>query len=89
MLPEDAKARRKEAFEKAMEQSQVDEHFHPVDPNDKPVSYTDDVFREAAIQWLIRTDQVLLFFSYHFHFYISSHHANSLFRLLNIPPSKI
>lgn len=58
MLPEDAKTRRKEALEKTMEQSQMDEHFRPVDPNDKPVSYTDDVFKEAAIQWLIETDQV-------------------------------
>lgn len=58
MLPEDAKTRCKEALEKTMEQSQMDEHFRPVDPNDKPVSYTDDVFKEAVIQWLIETNQV-------------------------------
>ena len=55
MLPEDAKARCKEALEKAMEQTQVDKHFRP---NNKPVHYMDEVFKEATIQWLIETDQV-------------------------------
>ena len=70
MLPEDAKARRKEALEKLMEQTQVDEHFHPVNPDDKPVPYTDDVFKEAAIQWLIETDQV----PFVLYSNVSSHH---------------
>ena len=43
-----------------MEQTQVDEHFHAIDPNNKPVHYMDEVFKEAAIQWLIETDQVYL-----------------------------
>jgi hypothetical protein len=58
MLPEDAKARRKAALEKVMEQTQVDDHFRPMKPEDKPTPYSDEVFKQAAIQWLIETDQV-------------------------------
>ena len=57
MLPEDAKARRAEAIAK-MEQTRVDDHFHQISPEDKPTPYSDAVFKEAAIQWLIETDQV-------------------------------
>jgi hypothetical protein len=62
MLPEDARARRQEALEKVMEQAQVDDHFLPLKPEDKPVPYSDGLFKEASIQWLIETDQVLLIF---------------------------
>jgi hypothetical protein len=62
MLPEDAKARRKEALEKLIEQTQVNDHFHPMMPDDKPTPYSDEAFKEAAIQWLIETDQVRLNF---------------------------
>ena len=71
MLPEDSKARCQEALENLMQQTQVDEHFNSVNPNDKPVPYTDDVFKEAAIQWLIETDQVLFILYSNF----SSHHC--------------
>jgi len=62
MLPDDTKARRQEALERALEQTQVDDHFHVVKPEDKPEPYSDDVFKEAALQWLIETDQVCLMF---------------------------
>ena len=62
MILEDAKARRKEATAKAMEQTQVDEHFHRAAPEDKPAPYSDKAFREAALQWLIQTDQVSYIF---------------------------
>jgi hypothetical protein len=58
MLPNDAKARRREALEKAMEQTQVSDHFQVVKPEDKPEAYSDDVFKEATLRWLIETDQV-------------------------------
>lgn len=58
MLPEDAKARRKEATANAKEQTQVNDHFHKVNPEDKPAPYSDEFFNEAAIRWLIETDQV-------------------------------
>ena len=58
MIPEDAKARCKEANAKAMEQSQINDHFHQAAPEDKPTPYLDKAFREAALQWLVQTDQV-------------------------------
>lgn len=58
MLPDDAKARRQKDLERALEQTQVNDHFHLVKPEDKPEPYSDNGFREAAIQWLIETDQV-------------------------------
>ena len=57
MIPEDAKARHAEAITK-MEQTQVDDHFHRVGPEDKPMPYSDGAFKDAAIRWLIETDQV-------------------------------
>ena len=60
MLPEDAKARRTEAHE-ALKQTRVGDHFTTIDPaNDhkKLDPFTQDLFKEAAIQWLVETDQV-------------------------------
>jgi hypothetical protein len=65
MLPEDAKARRQEALEKAMEQTQVDDHFKILKPEDKPVPYSESLFKDALIQWLVETDQVW-FLAFHF-----------------------
>lgn len=56
MIPEDASARRQEADTK--EQSQVDDHFVRINPEDRPVPFSDALFKDAAIQWLIETDQV-------------------------------
>ncbi|KAI9440271.1 hypothetical protein F5148DRAFT_989071 [Russula earlei] len=61
MLPKDAKTRHKEALDKVMEQSQVNDHFHPMNPDDRPTPYSDEVFKEAALQWLIKTDQITTF----------------------------
>ena len=58
MLPNDAKTRREEAREKSMEQTQVSDHFNVVKLEDKPEPYSDEVFKEAALRWLIETDQV-------------------------------
>ena len=70
MLPDDAKARRAQAHE-ALKQTQVGDHFTTVDPaNDhkKLDPFTQVLFKEAAIQWLVETDQVsrliLLFSSF-------------------------
>jgi len=56
MLPEDTKGRR-DALQ-SLQQSAVDEHFKQVAPEDKPITYSDEVFKEAAIEWLIETNQV-------------------------------
>jgi hypothetical protein len=58
MIPEDAKMRRQEAIANAKEQTQVDDHLRQVKPKEKPVAYSDELFKEAVIQWLIETDQV-------------------------------
>jgi len=41
-----------------LQQSQVNEHFELAKPEDKPKFYTDEIFKEAVIQWLIKTNQV-------------------------------
>jgi hypothetical protein len=57
MLPGDAKER-KAAEHIALQQTQVNDHFSKTQPEDKPPPYTDELFKEAAIEWLIQTDQV-------------------------------
>jgi hypothetical protein len=58
MLPEDSAARKLDETAAASKQGRVDQHFETIKPEDKPVPYSDAIFREAAIQWLIQTDQV-------------------------------
>jgi hypothetical protein len=57
MLPEDTKSRKAEIEEK-LQQTQVNDHFEKVQPEKKPEPYSDELFKEAAIQWLVETDQV-------------------------------
>jgi len=61
MLPEDAKAPHTEQLEILKKQTTVDDHFSVQKPNQTPKPYSDSLFEEAAIQWLIETDQVCLF----------------------------
>ena len=60
MLPEDSAARKAAALEAIakVQQGRVDEHFEMIKPGDKPTQYSDSTFRDAALQWLIQTDQV-------------------------------
>ena len=60
MLPKCSRERCLKAVEKAQaEQTQVDSHCGPAPPRlEKPAPYSDELFNEAAIQWLIETDQV-------------------------------
>ena len=63
MLPEDSQARRAAKQEMALQQSAMDSHFSKAPKNiplekPKPKAYSDALFREAAIQWLVETDQV-------------------------------
>lgn len=59
MLPEDTKARKAQIKEK-LEQTHVNDHFAKAPPENKPEPYSDELFKEAAIQWLVETDQVRL-----------------------------
>ncbi|KIJ89926.1 hypothetical protein K443DRAFT_60052, partial [Laccaria amethystina LaAM-08-1] len=63
MLPEDSKTRRDAAAEK-LKQLQVDDHFTVIPEEEKPMPYSDEVFKEAAIQWLIETDQPIQAFEH-------------------------
>ena len=57
MLPEDSKARRAALLE-SLRQTNVTKHFSEAKPEDKPSPYSDELFRQAAVQYLIETDQV-------------------------------
>ncbi|KAH9920576.1 hypothetical protein B0H21DRAFT_701957, partial [Amylocystis lapponica] len=56
MLAEDMKARK---AQKKNDQGTLDEHVWPEAPKERVVAYSDEGFHEAAIQWLINTDQPL------------------------------
>ena len=60
MLPNDAKRRKDLAKVTAenLRQLAIDEHFKQEAPEDKPILYSDALFQEAAIEWLIETNQV-------------------------------
>lgn len=60
MLPEDSANRKAAALEATSktQQGRVDEHFETIKPGDKPIPYSDTLFQDFAIQWLIQTDQV-------------------------------
>jgi hypothetical protein len=86
MLPEDTKKRRVSMIEDSLYQSQVHEHFDMAKPEDKPKVYTDEIFKEAAIRWLIETNQVRTAIPC-LHTVLNIY--DSLFRLSSIPRSKI
>ncbi|KIM41959.1 hypothetical protein M413DRAFT_37461, partial [Hebeloma cylindrosporum] len=56
MLPEDTRARR-EALLESLRQTNVTDHFTEAKPAERVAPYTDELFKEAAIQWLVETDQ--------------------------------
>jgi hypothetical protein len=55
MLPNDTKNRRNTSMKDT--QQRLDPHLEEK-PRERVIPYTDDLFREAAIQWLVSTDQV-------------------------------
>lgn len=59
MLPDDSKARRQALHEK-LSQTTVDNHYMVQKPEEKPIiiPYSDERFRDAAIQWFVEMDQV-------------------------------
>jgi hypothetical protein len=56
MLPKDTKNRRHATMKDT--QQRLDPHLEEKPPRERVITYTDDLFREAAIQWLVSTDQV-------------------------------
>lgn len=57
MLKNDVEARKKQVQASA-EQSFIDDHAVPIVPKERAVPYSDELFEQAAIEWLIETDQV-------------------------------
>jgi len=62
MLPEDSTARKIAQVEAAAltQQTHINDHFKVLKLENKPTPNSDALFREAAIQWLVETDQVCL-----------------------------
>lgn len=58
MLPKDTKAWQQILHEASLHQTGVNDHFAKANPENKPKPYTNELYKEAAIQWLIETDQV-------------------------------
>lgn len=59
MLPKDTLARREKL--KLQEQTRLDAHLVEKPPPERIVKYTDAIYCEAAIEWLLATDQVCSF----------------------------
>jgi hypothetical protein len=57
MLPKDAKKRRNNAASTEA-QLRLDPHLREKPRKEKVVAYNDELFRDAAIEWLVSTDQV-------------------------------
>lgn len=58
MLPDDSKARRKQALDENLRQTNVNDHFKPAPKEEKLEPYSDELFKQTAIEWLIVTNQV-------------------------------
>jgi len=60
MLPQDVKDRKTAAaLTKAnAEQMTIDGHLQPIICNNMVIPYSDSLFREATIEWLVSTNQV-------------------------------
>jgi hypothetical protein len=56
MLPKDAKSRRQATMKDT--QQRLDPHLEEKPARERIIPYTDDLFREAAIEWLVSNDQV-------------------------------
>ena len=59
MLPEDTKARRAQVLEENLRQTNVNDHFKPAPKEAQRDLYTDELFRQASVEWLIETNQVM------------------------------
>ncbi len=57
MLPEDTRARR--AASAQSRQGTLDPHLQECSSTEQVIRYSDDLFQEVAIAWLVSTDQVL------------------------------
>ena len=56
MLPKDAEKRRKDI--QAKNQPRLDPHLREKPQKERTIPYTDELFCDTAIEWLVSTDQV-------------------------------
>jgi len=57
MLPKDVQER-KDKVANAAKQCRLDSHLEEIPAQERVAPYTDHLFREATIEWLVSTDQV-------------------------------
>lgn len=56
MLPKDAEKRCKDL--QAKNQARLDPHLREKPPKERMIPYTEELFCDAAVEWLVSTDQV-------------------------------
>jgi hypothetical protein len=61
MIPKDVAERKKATAAAAASQSTINDHAVPLEPKAKVIPYSHELFQQAALEWLIETDQVLLY----------------------------
>ena len=59
MLPEDKKAHCAQVLEDNLWQMNVNDHFKPALKEAQPELYSDEFFKQASVEWLIETNQVM------------------------------
>jgi hypothetical protein len=64
MLPDDVKARKAAVEAASASQTIIDEHAVPLPPKEHVVLYSDELFEQAAVEWLIETDQPIAAFEH-------------------------
>ncbi|KAG2146383.1 uncharacterized protein EDB93DRAFT_1071086, partial [Suillus bovinus] len=58
MLPQDIKERKTAAAAVASaQQANLDGHLHKIEPHEAIIPYSDSLFRDTAVEWLISTGQ--------------------------------
>lgn len=58
MLPQDIKERKTAAAVASAQQANLDGHLRKIEPHEAIIPYSDSLFRDAAVEWLISTGQV-------------------------------
>ncbi|KAE9382730.1 hypothetical protein BT96DRAFT_743779, partial [Gymnopus androsaceus JB14] len=57
IIPKDVKIRKNAAEPAAASQTVIDDHAVPLPRKEWVLPYSDELFQQAAIEWLIETDQ--------------------------------
>lgn len=59
MIPKDVANRKKAEAAAGGEQSTLHNHTMPLEPKPHVIPSSDELFQQAALEWLIKTDQVI------------------------------